>query len=534
MIIFILAQVDFTVGNVEKNAEKILSAVKEAKTQRKADIIIFPELALSGYPPEDLLFRQDFLRDIKKYLIKIQENLPENICAIIGYPESAKDKIYNSAIVMMRGKTLANYRKQLLPNYGVFDERRYFTAGDSPCVFAYKNVKIGLLICEDLWHRGPAEQTQQAGAEILISINASPFNAGKINERVEKMQERIRETDLPLLYVHHCGAQDDLIFDGSSFVLDENGYLIAQAPFAEEYLLDVKFDDKLYGNDISLTDKNTQIYKSLVLSVRDYVRKNNFEKVLLGFSGGIDSALTLTIAVDALSKENVLPIIMPSRYTSALSLEVAYQQIKLLDVDFQEISIEPEYNSFLSSLKLDEADQKNNITTQNIQARIRAIILMAISNQTHSLLLNTSNKSELAVGYGTLYGDMCGAYGVIKDLWKTDVYQLAQYRNQLSPAIPEEIIMRPPSAELAPDQLDTDTLPPYEILDEILKKHIEEEKSGEEIVSFGFDEKVVNQIIQMIYRNEYKRKQGPLGPRVSRMAFTRERRYPITSAFGAK
>ncbi len=533
MIKFTLAQLDFTVGDIEKNAEKIISSAKEAKTKHQTDIIVFPELALSGYPPEDLLFRQDFLNKIKKCLLKIQENLPEDICAIIGYPEFVleESKIYNSAAVMMRGKILANYHKQLLPNTGVFDEKRYFASGDSSCVFEYKNHRIGVVICEDLWQKGAAKQSQQAGAEILVSLNASPYHQGKINERLEIVQERIKETDLPLLYVNYCGAEDDLIFDGSSFAVDENGHLIAKAPFAEEYLLDVDFDGKLYGNDISLADSCTKIYQSLVLGVRDYVRKNGFQKTLLGFSGGIDSALTLSIAVDALGKENVLPVIMPSRYTSALSLEVAYQQINLLELNYREISIEPEYAAFLSALKLDETDKKNNITTQNLQARIRAVILMAISNQTHSLLLNTSNKSELAVGYGTLYGDMCGAYGVIKDLWKTNVYKLANYRNQLSPAIPQEIITRPPSAELAPDQLDTDTLPPYDILDQILKKHIEHGKSREEIINSGFDEKMVDKIIKMIYLNEYKRQQSPPGPRVSKMAFTRERRYPITNLF---
>jgi NAD+ synthetase len=531
MIKFTLAQLDFIVGDLEKNAEKILSAVKTAKIKHQTDIIVFPELALSGYPPEDLLCRQDFLNDTQEQLINIQENLPENICMIIGYPESEfeQDKIYNSAAVITRGKRLANYRKQLLPNYGVFDEKRYFTPGKSACVFKYKQYQIGLMICEDLWHQGLAEQAQQAGAEILVSINASPFHSGKPRKRIEKMQERIAETDLPLLYAHHCGAQDDLIFDGSSFALDEKGHLIAKAPFGEEHFLDVSFDGKLHGNDIDISDNYTQIYKALVLGVRDYVRKNNFKKALLGFSGGIDSALTLAIAVDALDKENVLPVIMPSRYTSALSLQVAHQQIQLLDLKYQEISIEPEYNTFISSLHLDS--NKANITTQNLQARIRAVMLMAISNQTHALLLNTSNKSELAVGYGTLYGDMCGAYGVIKDLWKTDVYQLSQYRNQISLVIPEGIITRAPSAELAPGQLDTDILPPYDILDEILKQYIEQQKSPKEIINLGFDEKTVKKIIHMIYQNEYKRKQGPLGLRVSTMPFTRERRYPITNKF---
>jgi NAD+ synthase (glutamine-hydrolysing) len=527
LIRFVLAQLNFTVGDIEKNAKKILGYSQEAKEKYQADIIIFPELALSGYPPEDLLLRKIFLSHIQQALDTIKNNLPEDLCAIIGYPEGDKTNVYNSAAVLIHGKIIANHRKQLLPNYGVFDEERYFEHGSSPCVFSYKDHNIGLVICEDLWSKGLAEETLKAGAQILISINASPFHAGKIESRFEKMRRRNLETELPLLYVNHCCAQDDLIFDGSSFALDETGHIVAMAPFAEECLLPLIWNDSLHGNIISLTDQDTQIYKALVLGVRDYVRKNHFEKVLLGFSGGIDSSLTLAISVDALGKENVLPVIMPSRYTSQLSLDAAHKQLKKMNLEYRVISIEKPFDAFLSTLNI----QKENLTTENIQARVRAVILMAIANETNSLLLNTSNKSELSVGYGTLYGDMCGAYSVIKDLWKTEVYHLAKYRNKISAIIPKEIIERPPTAELSSHQLDTDTLPPYEILDEILKKYIEEEKSLEDIIKIGFDAVIVKNIIQMVCRSEYKRKQAPLGPRVSKLAFTRERRYPITSGF---
>jgi len=520
---FCLAQLNFTVGDIQNNTQKIINASLQAKKDKNADVIIFPELALSGYPPEDLLFRKDFLSKIKNALEEIKNNLPQDICAIIGYPEQEGNFLYNSVVALNNGKVLANHRKNLLPNYGVFDEKRYFKSGTDTTVFKYKNHTLGLTICEDLWHEGPAQETQKKGAQVLISMNASPFHQGKVEGRIHLMQKRVKETGLPLIYVNHCTGQDDLIFDGSSFILDEKGQCIFQAPFAKDGLF--MSDEPTY-----ITPENSiaQIYDALVLGVKDYVRKNQFEKVLLGFSGGVDSALTLAIAVDALGGKNVLPVILPSRYTSALSIELAQKQLNLMNLPAQEISIEPAFKAFLDSLALKE---ENTLTVQNLQARTRAILLMALSNQKNALLLNTSNKSEVSVGYSTLYGDLCGAYAVLKDVWKMEVYTLAHYRNTLSSVIPAEIIQRPPTAELIHGQQDTDTLPPYEILDEILKYYIEEEKSIQEIIKSGFDDALVNKVIKMVKLSEYKRKQSPPGPRISKLAFTRERRYPITTSF---
>lgn len=535
---YVLAQLNFTVGDIEHNAAIILKACYDAKIKHSADMVIFPELALSGYPPEDLLLRKDFLEKIHSGLLSIQENLPENLAVIMGYPELG---VYNSAVVMTKEKIIANYRKQILPNYGVFDEKRYFKPGNDDGVFVYRGLKIGLLICEDAWASEPCRNAKTAGAEILIVINASPFEADKLSIRLDMIKARVAETKLPMMYLNHCGVQDDLVFDGSSFVVDSQGKVLCEAPFGEECLLAVDASkpcskkNQLGSNfyNLNAQDKAAQIMQALVMSVRDYVRKNHFEKVVIGLSGGIDSALTLAIAVDALGKDNVLPIMIPSRFTSSLSMTAAKIQLKNLQLNYEEISLEPMLEESLSSLKLSVDDKNKNIilTIQNIQARIRGLILMARANQGDYLLLNTSNKSEIAVGYGTLYGDMCGAYAVLKDLWKTDVYRIARYRNQCSAVIPEEILSRAPSAELWHGQLDSDHLPPYEILDEILKLYIEHQKSPEEITQAGFGRELVKKVLKLVVQNEYKRKQAPLGPRVSSMAFTRERRYPISSGF---
>lgn len=546
-----LAQLNFTVGDIENNAKKIIQACHEAK-KNHAELVIFPELALSGYPPEDLLFREDFLDRITASLKLIQKNLPEKLCAIIGYPEkikssSSRPRCYNSAIVLTQQKSIAHYRKQLLPNYGVFDEKRYFSPGNkTPCIFKFRRKTFALFICEDLWEPEPIQHLKsvckKTGAiDYIISINASPFNHRKIETRLKQLKSQLKILS-PLLtsgliYVNHCTAQDDLIFDGSSVVLNPKGNLSRLGPFAEEAI--VYFSDSNKSNNsniktpITLPLPEAQLYKALVLGVQEYVRKNHFQKVLLGFSGGIDSSLTLAIAVDALGKENVLPVFLPSRYTSTLSLVAAKQQLKLMGLNYRLISIEPFFQKAIKSLKLNisKPSKITAITLQNIQSRLRAVILMALSNEEHRLLLNTSNKSELAVGFGTLYGDMCGAYGVIKDLWKTEVYKISHYRNQLSPVIPEDILTRPPTAELADEQLDTDTLPPYDILDEILKQYIEQEKSIKAIIRAGFDKATVEKVVNLIVHNEHKRKQAPLGPRVSKLAFTRERRYPITSTY---
>ncbi|HEV2614535.1 MAG TPA: NAD+ synthase [Gammaproteobacteria bacterium] len=521
MTICLLAQLNFTVGRIEENSQKILDCLNQAKKTKKADLVIFPELALSGYPPEDLLFRQDFLDSIQNALEAIIKKIPKDIMVIIGYPEQDHKKLYNSAAVILNNKIIANHRKQILPNYGVFDEKRYFEAGSDATVFEYQKIKFGLTICEDLWHKGPAEMAKKADAEILISINASPFHVNKYPRRIEKMRSRIAETQLPILYLNHCTGQDDLIFEGASFALNKESEVFAQGKFFEEDLLYIPLNNTKKIKP-SIPSDLEQCYQALVLGTRDYVLKNNFKKVLLGFSGGIDSALTLAVAIDALGKENVLPVILPTRHTSQLSLDLAEQQLKKFGIKkFKTINIDNLYENYIKLLDL---KNKNNLTTQNIQARIRGNILMALANQENLILLNTSNKSEVAAGYGTLYGDLCGGYAVLKDVWKTEVYKLAKYKN-LHP----EIIERLPTAELAPNQFDTDNLPPYEILDAILKYYIEQDLSAAEIIKLGFKKETVTHVIKLVKLNEYKRKQVALGPRVTRRAFTRERRYPITS-----
>jgi len=522
MVTCLLAQLNFTVGRIDENTQKILACIKKAHQKNKAQLVIFPELSLSGYPPEDLLLRQDFLISVQNALLYIVEEIPDNIIAIIGYPELAHKKLYNSAAVILNKKIIANHRKQILPNYGVFDEKRYFQEGSDATVFEYENTKFGLTICEDLWHPAPAAMAKKAGAEILLSINASPFHVDKFPRRVEKMQERIEEIHLPILYLNHCTGQDDLMFEGGSFALNKKGEICAQAKLFKEDLLYIDLDNTKKINS-TLLSSTEQCYQALVLGTRDYVLKNNFKKVLLGFSGGIDSALTLAVAIDELGKDNVLPVILPSQHTSKLSLDLAKQQLKDFKIThFKTIAINKLYKNYLDVLGLDI--KKSNLTTQNIQARIRGNILMALANQHNLMLLNTSNKSEVAAGYGTLYGDLCGGYAVLKDIWKTEVYKLAKYKNLLP-----EIINRQPTAELAPGQFDTDNLPPYEILDEILKYYIEQDLSAIDIIKRGFDKKIVCHVIKLVKLNEYKRKQVALGPRVTRRAFTRERRYPITS-----
>lgn len=533
-----LAQCNFTVGDIEGNGEKIIQSARQAIRQSGATIIAYPELALIGYPPEDLLLRNDFSARIQLTLEKIATILPEALL-IIGYPEHTNLGIFNSAAILTEGKIIANYRKQVLPNYGVFDEKRYFQSGNQPCIIKHHNISFGILICEDLWFKKPAQEAKEAGAEILIVLNASPFDDKKLEKRFNTAQARIKETGLPILWVNQVGGQDDLIFDGTSFAMNKQGELIAHAKFAKEDILDIILQLPNYhlasiNPPKEFLTREQQIYDCLVLGTRDYVKKNKFTQVLLGLSGGIDSALTLTIAVDAFGKENVLPVLLPSRFTSALSLDLAHAQLKNLDINYQEISIEPSFKAFLQSLRIDPQQPPNNLTIQNIQARCRGVILMALSNQTNALLLNTSNKSETAVGYGTLYGDIAGAYAVLKDVWKTDVYALANYRNQKSTIIPEEVISRPPSAELALNQRDEDSLPPYSLLDAILKSYVEENKSIQEIISLGFEEKTVRRIIKLVNINEYKRRQSPLGPRVSICAFGRERRYPITSSYACE
>jgi NAD+ synthase (glutamine-hydrolysing) len=526
-----VAQLNFLVGDIKGNTQKILEYIKKAK-QASVDLLIFPELALSGYPPEDLLLREDFKLKIKQALKIIQEK-SSDIAILLGHPDYNFKEIYNAASLMEDKKIVCTYHKQYLPNYGVFDERRYFKPGNSKGLFKIKGLCIGILICEDLWCSPPSSALKEKGAQLLVCINASPFDYTKDQQRLQVITDRIKETNLPILYVHGVGGQDDLVFDGGSQAFDVKGHLIAEAGFFKEtlWLVKLKVNSLVQFIPQTLLVKsliNETIYKALVLAVRDYINKNHFPGVLIGLSGGIDSALVLAIAVDALGKDRVHAVFLPSRYTSKLSHDIVQTIVKKLDVHVNTLSIEPSFSAFLTTLNLDSKYPPTGLVTENIQARCRATLLMALSNQYGNLLLNCTNKSELAVGYGTLYGDMAGGFSVLKDVSKTRVYQLASYRNR-DGIFPEVLLTRPPTAELAENQKDEDTLPPYEQLDPILELYIEQDKSIDDIVKAGFAREIVQRIINLVNKNEYKRRQLAPGPRITPRAFGRERRYPITS-----
>lgn len=532
-IIVVMAQLNFWVGDISGNRDKMVNAIQQARDEHHADLIIFPELALTGYPPEDLLSRVDFHQQTQ---VALQSLLPhsQNIDVILGFPHLTEQGLYNAACLLRAGKIEAIYHKQCLPNYGVFDEKRYFSTTDhQSCLFTIKGVSFGILICEDLWYPEPIQQTKQAGAEFIICINASPFDLNKADKREKILCQRIAESKLPIIYVHGVSGQDELIFDGGSLVKDHSGATVIHAEFFKETLIPVSIHNQQIQAQ-TLPPAMTQeaiLYNALVLGVRDYVAKSGFSGVLLGLSGGIDSALTCCIAVDAIGAENVHAVLMPSRFTSAMSIEDAKLQAQLLKVKTSDISIEPSYTALLTSLADEFAGKPHDITEENLQARCRGIILMAISNKTGKLVLTTGNKSELAVGYSTLYGDMAGGLDVLKDVYKTQVYRLAKYRNLAQVVIPERVISRAPSAELAPNQTDQDTLPPYEILDQILELHVEQDLGLSAIVAQGFEKEMVKKIIDKVKLSEYKRRQAPPGIKVSPRAFGRDRRYPITSGF---
>lgn len=519
------------------NADKVIDSTKKAIQEFQADCVIFPEMTLSSYPPEDLIFRFDFLGQCQIALEKIQQAALPTVL-IVGYPVQINNQIYNQAAVISHGEIIAIYNKQELPNYTVFDEKRYFYPGANPCVFSLKGVKVGLLICEDLWFTRPLELSVQAGAQLILTINASPFDYNKAQIRESIVCERAHAARVPIIYTNLVGGQDELIFDGGSFVIDHNGQCCVQAPYFEEILMPVRLSLDS-GQPIQVKKQLTispltqieSIYKALVLGVRDYVHKNHFPSAIIGLSGGIDSALTLAITVDAIGAENVTAVLMPSPYTSEISIQDALQQAEMLKVKTLTISIENIFNTFLANLAQAFAGQPKDTTEENLQARIRGALLMALSNKNGSIVLTTGNKSEMSVGYSTLYGDMAGGFNVLKDVIKTKVYLLAHYRNQISPAIPQRVIDRPPSAELAPDQLDQDTLPPYSILDEILVRYIELDQSIENIAETGIDRDTIKWVIKMINRNEYKRRQAPPGIRITQRAFGKDRRYPITSGW---
>jgi NAD+ synthase (glutamine-hydrolysing) len=532
----VLAQLNFTVGDFGGNRDKIIAAIKEARDKMQADLIVFTELAITGYPPEDFLHRTGFYHNVEKSLEKIKQHA-QGIDILVGYPEKTKDGIYNAAVWMRDKKIITNYRKQELPNYGVFDEDRYFKSDTQTTLVTIKGVQCAICICEDIWIPGPIIAAKKAGAQCIISLNASPYSMHKAEIRKHVFQNRTKETGLPIFFVNCNGGQDELIFDGDSQVVNGSGKPCAHAGYFQEKLLLVEAILKNGVLEIqkqimpSMPSQLTNIYQALVMGVKDYVNKNNFPGVIIGLSGGIDSALTLAIAVDALGADKITTVMLPSQYTAKMSLEDAAEEAKILKVEHKIIPIKSIFDSFLKSLAVTFAGLKQDVTEENIQARIRGTILMALSNKTGNMVLTTGNKSEMAVGYSTLYGDMAGGFCVLKDVCKTLVYQLANYRNSVSQVIPQRVIDRPPSAELAPDQTDQDTLPAYDVLDKILELFVEQDLSIHEIIAQGFDENIVNKITRMVFLNEYKRRQAPPGPRITEKAFGRDRRYPITFKF---
>jgi NAD+ synthase (glutamine-hydrolysing) len=530
-----LAQLDTRVGAIDDNADQLIRALGRARDELGCDLVVFPELAVSGYPPEDLLLHHGLRLRVAAAFARIAAAV-DGIAACFGYPEYDGDFLYNSAAIVRGGETIA-YRKWELPNYGVFDEKRYFAPGDRPAVVEIAGVRCGFLVCEDAWEPDAAAAAAAAGAEIVIVINGSPFHTEQRAIRRRIIAARVRETGLPFVYVNMVGGQDELVFDGDSFAMDATGCVVFEAPVFEAGLFVLEIDASgakpaIVPQPLPASGPVVEnVYRALVLGTRDYIAKNGFPGVALGLSGGVDSALTLCLAVDAIGAERVHAVMMPSRYTSDISVEDAAAQAGMLGVKHDVLPIEGVYGAVLDVLADLFAGLPHDTTEENVQARCRGILLMAISNKLGSMLLSTGNKSEMAVGYATLYGDMAGGFAPLKDCTKTLVYELARYRNGVSAAIPERVITRAPSAELAPDQKDSDSLPPYDVLDAILQAFILEDKSVEQITELGFDKATVGRVLAMVKRAEYKRRQAPPGVRISKRAFGRDWRYPITSGY---
>lgn len=535
----VMAQFNPHVGDIDGNTDRIIRFSRQSQ-ESGADIIVFPELSLIGYPPEDLLLRPSLALRIERALKKICEQ-QFTILVVVGYPKMVGNQRFNMAGAIYGNELIYEYAKQCLPNYQVFDEYRYFTPGKDIGNFVFKGIKVGISICEDIWDGGPLTALRKAGLDLLLNLNGSPFHADKQKVRLELVRKRVRELDVPIVYVNQVGGQDELVFDGGSMALDRRGDLIAGISQFEEALGCCEFSieklDLVAGDQQPFNFQNEgnhtlrDIYAALVLGVKDYVNKNGFKGVVLGLSGGVDSALTLAIAVDALGAERVTAVMMPFTYTSEMSKNDAAEEARRLGVQYHVIGIEPMYEAFTQALGPVFAGLKKDSSEENIQARSRGVLLMAISNKLGYLVLTTGNKSEMAVGYATLYGDMAGGLDVLKDVPKTTVFALASYRNSIGEVIPESVITRPPSAELAPDQKDEDSLPPYPILDQILQLYIEEDASADEIIKRGFDAAVVSKVVRLIDINEYKRRQAPIGIRISERAFGRDRRYPITNGW---
>ena len=532
----VLAQLDLLVGDVQGNLTRIVNSARTARDEHHADLTLFPELALSGYPPEDLLFHRGLRVQLERALQQVCREVPAGHL-VVGFPEYTDHTIANAAALLGAGRVVGVHRKAELPNYKVFDEKRYFHPGSRPTVVTVKGFRVGVLICEDIWVPEPVRSARAAGAELLVVINASPYECGKQREREAIARARVTDVGLPMAYVNTVSGQDELVFDGNSFAMDATGEVCMRAPPFVEGLYRVDFVRERgrvvprSGPVAAELSDEASVYGALVLGVRDYVTKHGFPGVVMGLSGGIDSALTLAIAVDALGAERVHAVMMPSRYTSRMSLDDAADEARLLGVKYSVLSIEDMFKATLATLAGEFAGVAADATEENIQSRCRMLLLMGLSNKTGRMLLTTGNKSEMAVGYATLYGDMAGGFAPIKDCSKLLVYRLAAYRNGLGAVIPQRVIDRAPSAELRADQKDSDALPPYEVLDPILAAFIEEDLSVEEIAARGFDRATVGQVLDLVKRNEYKRRQAPPGVRVSRRAFGRDWRYPITNGY---
>lgn len=522
------------VGDLIGNADRIIDFCAQA-IDHGSNAIIFPELAITGYPPEDLLLRDDFIHGVEKEIERIANSCPF-ITIILGYPERDESGLFNSAAVLQAGQLIATYRKQRLPNYGVFDEKRYFEPGSQACTFDLDGLRIGLTLCEDIWTPAVCQQLKQSGASLIINLNASPFEINKAQLRMDTVRARVEETGLPFIYLNQVGGQDELVFDGGSFAMNANQVVTQTLPAFEETMEFIELADSGEPKAAMSTMAEplsdlANIYQALLLGTRDYVIKNGFKGAVLGLSGGIDSALTLAIAVDALGADCVEVVLMPSKYTADMSNEDAIIQANTMAVQHHIIPIAPAVEAFSSMLAETFEGLEADVTEENIQARSRGVLLMAISNKKRKILLTTGNKSEMSVGYATLYGDMAGGFAPIKDVPKMMVFALAKYRNNISPVIPERVIDRPPSAELAADQKDEDSLPPYPVLDDILERYIELDQSKLQITQAGHAQDVVDRVLRLVEQNEYKRRQSPPGVKVTSRAFGRERRFPITSGF---
>ncbi|AXS84468.1 MULTISPECIES: NAD+ synthase [Marinobacter] len=531
----VMAQLDFLVGDIPGNTELVIDAVQRAASDHQADVVVFPELCLTGYPPEDLLLRPSLEVRVNEALERLQEAQLEP-AIVIGAPLRHGALLYNAAVVIDGGEITGRYFKRFPPNYQVFDEKRYFAEGADVLTLDIRGVQVGITVCEDIWKEGPVEDCAAAGARLILNLNASPYDIDKQARRKALLERKARENLVSIVYVNLVGGQDELVFDGGSMVFDHSGVLMAEAPQFGEGLYPVDFLCERHCQPISqpLPEEpslEANVYKALVTGVRDYVNKNGFKSVVLGLSGGIDSAVTLAVAVDALGKDRVRAVMMPFRYTSSMSLEDAEAEAVALGVQYDVFSIEPMYDAFMETLAGPFEGTRPDTTEENLQARLRGVLLMSLSNKFRSLVLTTGNKSEMAVGYSTLYGDMAGGFDVLKDVPKTLVFRLARYCNTVSQVIPERVITRPPSAELAPDQKDEDSLPGYDALDQILNLYVERDFSADAIVAEGFERADVERVIRLVDTNEYKRRQAPIGVRITERGFGKDRRYPITNAW---